>query len=191
MDRPSFWVKEPMIQLMSWLDHAYVEHLHTSKDFLQPPKLFHWNIKTNVWEWNIMYGEGERERESIRCTWWQKRVTTPTWFLCSFPVRNEGVNNNLPIKAHMQNLAKIPMFIRKGTTQGKNFIKTYLWTSRSPLLFVISHVSPLSGSRPGCEISNPYFFTNSRYLVWNINSTDIKERCCGLKLRSQPWLTRL
>lgn len=42
-----------------------------------------------------------------------------------------------------------------------------MWTSLSPLLFVICHVRPLSGSKPGCEISNPCFFTNSMYLEQN------------------------
>lgn len=41
---------------------------------------------------------------------------------------------------------------------------TYLWTSLSPLLFVICHVSPLLGSSPGWEISNPCFWTSWIYL---------------------------
>ena len=40
----------------------------------------------------------------------------------------------------------------------------YLCTSPSPLLFVISHVVPLLGSKPGCEISKPCFFTSFMYL---------------------------
>lgn len=44
--------------------------------------------------------------------------------------------------------------------------KTYLWTSLSPLLFVICHVSPLLGSRPGWEISNPCFLTSWIYLEY-------------------------
>ncbi|WVZ07905.1 hypothetical protein V8G54_021251 [Vigna mungo] len=41
---------------------------------------------------------------------------------------------------------------------------SYLWTSRSPLLFVICHVKPLLGSKPGCEISKPCFLTSFKYL---------------------------
>ena len=44
------------------------------------------------------------------------------------------------------------------------FVKSYLWTSRSPLLFVICHVNPLFGSKPGWEISRPCFFTSFMYL---------------------------
>ena len=83
----------------------------------------------------------ERERERIRCTWWQKRVTTPTWFLCSFPVHNEGVNNNLPIRAHMQNLPKIPIFIRKRTTEGKNNLSKHTYELHGHLS---SSSSPMS-----------------------------------------------
>ena len=43
-------------------------------------------------------------------------------------------------------------------------VYSYLWTSRSPLLFVICHVNPLLGSKPGCEISKPYFLTSLIYL---------------------------
>jgi len=32
------------------------------------------------------------------------------------------------------------------------------------LLFVIAHVVPLSGSKPGCEISKPCFLTSLMYL---------------------------
>lgn len=42
-----------------------------------------------------------------------------------------------------------------------------MWTWRSPLLLVICHVNPLSGSRPGCEISSLYFFTSLMYLQPN------------------------
>lgn len=45
-------------------------------------------------------------------------------------------------------------------TSTRSYKKTYMWTSLSPLLFVICHVSPLLGSRPGCEISNLCFLTS-------------------------------
>lgn len=41
---------------------------------------------------------------------------------------------------------------------------TYLWTSLLPLRFVICHVNPLFGSKPGCEISKPCFLTSFMYL---------------------------
>ena len=43
-------------------------------------------------------------------------------------------------------------------------VYSYSWTSRSPLLFVICHVNLLLGSKPGCEISKPYFLTSLIYL---------------------------
>lgn len=46
----------------------------------------------------------------------------------------------------------------------QNSHHSYLWTSRSPLLFVICQVNPLLGSKPGCEISKPCFRTNAKYL---------------------------
>jgi hypothetical protein len=47
---------------------------------------------------------------------------------------------------------------------------THLWTSRSPRRLVICHVRPLSGSKPGWEISSPCFLTSLMYLkkkYWN------------------------
>lgn len=63
------------------------------------------------------------------------------------------------------------------TKHGQNmrdFCASYLWTSRSPLLFVICHVNPLFGSKPGWEISRPCFFTSFMYL-YKDNQDDYKQ----------------
>lgn len=64
----------------------------------------------------------------------------------------------------------------EGGERGRESNKAYLWTSLSPLLFVICHVNPLLGSRPGWEISKPCFFTNSIYLEdhWKQNTKKCK-----------------
>lgn len=63
------------------------------------------------------------------------------------------------------------------------FHESYLWTSRPSLFFVICHVNPLVGSKPGCEISKPCFLTNFIYLDWkriNRSVRHLKEGRCLL-----------
>lgn len=90
----------------------------------------------------------------LRCTRRQMRVTTPSWFFFCFSNWNQRSKQQLTFVYITSTRRKL----------GLNFNHSYLWTSRSPLLFVICHVSPLLGSKPGCEISNPCFLTNFKYL---------------------------
>lgn len=59
---------------------------------------------------------------------------------------------------------KILYWSIRGQTWSMKWHRSHLWTSLSPLLFVICHVNPLFGSKPGWEISKPCFFTNFMYL---------------------------
>lgn len=75
---------------------------------------------------------------------------------------------------------------------------SHLWTSWSPRRFVICHVSPLSGCKPGWEISNPCFLTSSMYLENSMDMILIKmntswaerKQCKYLMLTSLHWNAR-
>ena len=67
----------------------------------------------------------------------------------------------------MYTLSNTYFYKAKGSLQLQTRAPTYIWTWRSPLLLVICHVNPLSGSKPGCEISSLYFLTCLMYLQSN------------------------
>lgn len=92
-------------------------------------------------------------------------VRAPAWFLFCFSGGKNGEKREEKV---------IPLIFYSWEHLGIK-VDSYLWTSRSPLLFVICHVNPLLGSKPGCEISKPYFLTSLIYLEMenDINSVGL------------------
>lgn len=99
--------------------------------------------------------EGQNSKCS-RSTWGQMGVGTPTRSFLCFSVIHLSVNNSWCVKSIEWKICNL---------YRDKLQKPYLWTSLSPLLFVICHVNPLFGSKPGCDISSPCFFTNLIYLL--------------------------
>lgn len=106
-------------------------------------------------------GTINKREKSIRSTRRQVWVGAPAWFLLCVPDKRQNLFCYTNCKQ------KTDIFQRRKKIDIINKHKTYLCTSLSPLLLVISHVKPLLGSRPGWEISRPYFFTNWIYLKYS------------------------
>lgn len=99
---------------------------------------------------------------NIRSTWWKHRIRAPTRLFFSESVEVGRIEVTTKTTKNPPGCAE--NISNRNTIKFYVFTCTYLWNSLFSLRLVICHVSPLFGSKPGCEISNPCFLTNLRYL---------------------------